>query len=665
MGLMATMLGRRGMRHQECAMRLMATVLVGAVAACGTSKGSDGGGADPWSAGAAERRKPASAERSAEKPADGGGWGGLGGDPMTLLKSIAENLSNPGPYDPPEHSPEFDAAEPHWGVMTLSGALTELASFSWTSGMSDAIPLRAAIQRLRALGDDDTLSGLLLRIDGVTGSLPDVAELRAAMADFRSKGKKLHCHVEGASNGGYVLLTGCERIALAPTGEIQLSGPAAMPVHLKGLLDELGIAADFLHVGAYKGAAEPLTREQPSKEMEETLAAILDRAYATMVEMVASGRGLEAAAVKGLIDEAVFPADRALSARLVDEVVPFETFRDATAGEQEWSEVKLAPEGGQLAGMMKMLRFLGAVPTPRPTEPHVALVYALGDVIDGEGEGSIGARQEIASRTLVAALRALADDSSVKAVVLRIDSGGGSALASELIWHAVSALKAKKPVVVSMSDVAASGGYYIACGATKIFALADTLTGSIGVVGGKLAPEGALARHGIASFPRGRGKRATMMASLGPWTPDERATVQQMMESIYRVFVGRVAEGRGKKPAEVDAIAQGRVWTGADALRLGLVDELGGLDAALAEATKLGGVGKLADVEVYPGELTLRDVVGSFGEVQSALSPSSALAALAREVSPEAMTVIERALRTVTRFRTSRVQAVALVPALF
>ena len=604
-------------------------------------------------------------QSAANDPWSGGGSASAGGDPMTLLKNVAENLEKPGPYEAPRSSPGFDEGKPHLGVLALAGQVAELESFSWTSGMSDVIPLRQLTGRLRTLGDDANLTGLLLRVDGVSASLPDVTELRAALAGFKAKGKKLFCHAEGATNAGYLLLTACDRIALAPTGEVTLSGPAAMPIHLKGLLDDVGVTADFLHVGAYKGAAEPLTRDRPSKEMEETLGAILDRAYATMVEVVAAGRGLPADQVKALIDQAIFPADQALAAKLVDEVATFESFRDASAAGQGWTKLAIAPKDDQLAGMMKIMRFLGAVPTPRPTQPHVALVYAVGDVIDGDGEGIVGARQEIASRTLVPALRTLAADDSVKAVVLRIDSGGGSALASELIWHAVDEVKAKKPVIVSMSDVAASGGYYIACGATKIFALEDTLTGSIGVVGGKLAPGPALARHGVTSYPMGRGKRATMMASLGPWSADEKTAIQAMMQSIYDVFVGRVATGRGKKVAEVHAIAQGRVWTGADAKRLGLIDELGGLDAALADARKLGQVADDAPVEVYPGELTLRDLVGSFGEVQLPFGLSTALVAAARDLSPEAARSLEHTLRQLARFRESRVQAVTFLPVMY
>ncbi len=590
----------------------------------------------------------------------GGGFGGLG-DPMVLLKNIAESIEKPGPYEAPASSADFAKGKPYTGVMTLAGEVAELESFSWMSGPSDVIQVRRLTERLRALAGDDQLTGLLLRVDGLSLSLPDAAEVNAALHAFRAAGKKLHCHTEGAANAQYLVMSACERIGLAPNGEVVVSGPAAMPVHLKGLLDDLGVTADFLHVGAFKGAAEPLTRDRPSKEMVETLDAILDRAYASMVEVIAAGRGLGPDAVKALIDEAMFTADRALATRLVDAVEPFEAFRDAAAA-GPWTRVTLEEKDDDAAGMLKVLRFLGAMPAPRPSHPRVALVYAVGDIVDGSGDGIMGAGGEIASRTLVPALRVLAADDSVKAVVLRIDSGGGSALASELIWHAVAEVRAKKPVVVSMSDLAASGGYYIAAGATKIFAQPDTLTGSIGVVGGKLAPGGALAKVGVTTYPMGRGKRATMMASLGPWTADERAAVQASMQSIYDVFVGRVAAGRGKSRDEIHAIAQGRVWTGSDALRLGLVDALGGLDAALAEARTLGQVDAGAAIEVYPPDLTLRDLVSGFGEVQAPLGLSTVVARAVREVSPEVATVMVRTLRQVARFRRERVQTVALFP---
>jgi protease-4 len=493
----------------------------------------------------------------------------------------------------------------------------------------------------------------------------------------RAAGKPIACHAEDASNATYLVLAACDRIALAPLGQLTISGPAAMPIHVRPLLEKLGVQADFLHVGAYKGAAEPLTRDAPSKEMEETLGAILDRRYRTMVDAVAADRKLPPDAVRDLIDIALFSAEEAKARRLVDDVLPFEELREAVA-KRAWARVKLSESFAKdkLSAGLALLRFLGAAPPDRPVSDHVALVYALGNIVDGDGAGVLGARHQIASHTLVAALRRLAEDDSVKAVVLRIDSGGGSAQASELIWRAVAELKAKKPVVVSMSDVAASGGYYIAAGATRIFAHEDTLTGSIGVVGGKLAPVGGLTRLGVNAFPMGRGKRATMMASLAPWTDDERAAIRRSMEEVYRVFVGRVAAGRGKQPAEIEPIAQGRVWTGAKAKELGLVDELGGLDAALAAARQLGKVDAATDLEVYPPAPTLRDLLQGLGEMGSlgatvrgtsgtanvaSAAADAAIAALAAAnpaLAEQARGMVELALS----FRVAPIQAIAVLP---
>lgn len=644
--------------------RLSRLLVLAALAACGSSEPSklDGvvkgasasSGSDPWSA-----QNGGASNGDAGDGDDAGGLGGL--DVKGMLEKLAEGLEKPGPYEAPEKSAEFDEAKPHWGVMNVAGGIVERQSFSWSGG--SGTELRTAIDRLRTLAKDEKLTGLVLRVGGIDVSLPDVIELRAAMADFKKAGKKLACHTEEASNATYLVLTACDQLAIAPLGQIAITGPAAMPIHVKPLLDKLGVTADFLHVGAYKGAAEPLTRDAPSAEMQETLGAILDRHYQTMVDVIAADRKLDPNAVKGLIDTALFPSEKAKAAKLVDQVSSFEAFRDAQVG-GAWTKLEVEPDGNdQLKTMLKLARFIGAMPPEKPIGDHIAVVYALGDIIDGEGDGVLGARKEIASHTLVPALRAVTNDDSVKAVVLRIDSGGGSAQASELIWEAVTALKAKKPVVVSMSDVAASGGYYIASPANKIFAQADTLTGSIGVVGGKIAPGGALAKFGVNTFPMGRGKRATMMASLGPWNAEEKAVIQASMEEVYNTFVGRVAAGRGKKVEEVLPIAQGRVWTGVKAKELGLVDEIGGLDAAIAEARKLAKLDESAGLDSYPPAPTLRDLLNSFkggggglgAHVQETLASLEAVHPL---VAAETARLVQLALS----FRGTTIQAVTVLP---
>jgi protease-4 len=323
---------------------------------------------------------------------------------------------------------------------------------------------------------------------------------------------------------------------------------------------------------------------------------------------IAAGRGKQPAEVAAAIDSAIFTAERAREAGLVDVVATYEEFRGAQTGDLPWKQVKLkdSPAGG--FDMEKLQTFLGLVPPKRPSEPHVALVYALGGIVDGRGAGILGARQQIAGRTLSAAIDRLADDDKVRAIVMRVDSPGGSAMASEQIWRAVQRAKAKKPVIVSMGGVAGSGGYYISCGATKIYALANTMTGSIGVVGGKLGLGPMLAKVGVATYEIGKGKRAGIWSPFHVWDDGERKAVLAMMEEVYKLFVERVAAGRGKEYEQIHAIAQGRIWTGAAAHERGLVDALGGLTDALAEARQVAGVGPEIALEVYPPEPTLKDL---------------------------------------------------------
>ena len=592
--------------------------------------------------------------------------GALAGvDIKGILQKIGENLEKPGPYEAPEKSADYDAAKPHWGVLGFGGNVVEREAYSFSffgGGGGRSKELRKTIERLREFAKDDKLTGILLRVEGIDISLPDVIELRAAMHDLRNAKKQLVCHTEDASNATYLVLAACERVGLAPLGSIAITGPAAMPIHVKPLLDKLGVTADFLHVGAYKGAAEPLTRDAPSPEMREVLQTILDRHYATTVEIVANERKMQPAEVEAIVDTALFTSSQAKASKLVDEVVSWEAFRDSVMNEAPWTELEMEEKTKDPMSMMvKAMRFFGAAPPDKPVGPHVAVIYALGNIVDGDGDGVLGARQEIASHTLVAALRAIANDDDVKAVVLRVDSGGGSAQASELIWEALQQVKAKKPVIVSMSDVAASGGYYISAGATKIYAQEDTLTGSIGVVGGKIAPGGALEKLGVNTFPMGKGKRATMMASLKPWTPEEKAVIQASMEDVYNTFVGRVADGRKKKKEDVLTIAQGRVWTGTKAKELGLVDEIGGLDAALAEARTLAKVDATTDLEIYPPSPTLRDFLQCFGGGVS-VGPFGAELATLRAIDARVADAADAMLHLVTSFQSTQIQTVAVLP---
>jgi protease IV len=575
---------------------------------------------------------------------------------------LASRRDEPGPYDEPRHSRGYDEDKPHAAVLELDRPLVELRSFSLLGG-GGGIELRGLADELQKLAEDRHVNALIVRFGASDIDMAAAEELRGGLERFRRAapaGRKVSCHADSAANVTYFAMTACDSVGVSAGGEVMVTGAAAVPIHVKGALDRLGIQADFLHVGAFKGAAEPLTRDRPSPEMMQTLGAILDERFAALVDGIAAGRRLAPARVRELIDVAVFPARDALAAGLIDRVAGFETYRDQVTSGGEWSRVELADD--QPPGMGQLMQLLGAAPPDRPREPHVALVYAVGSVVDGDGGGGTAARREIAPRVLGPALRALGADDSVKAVVLRIDSGGGSALASESLWLTLADVRKKKPVIVSMGGVAASGGYYIGCGATQIFASRTTLTGSIGVVGGKLAIGQALGKVGITGHPIGRGKRALMWSSLATWSADERTAVQTLMQGVYDSFVARVAEGRKKSVDDVRAVAQGRVWTGAAAVERGLVDKIGGLDDALAAARGLAGLKASAPLEVYPPPPSLLDLIGDLGRSSMPFSLARAADEAAAQLAPREAAAVVGLYQQLAGFASSPVQAALLLP---
>jgi protease-4 len=582
-----------------------------------------------------------------------------------LAGMFASKLDDPGPYEAPRQSKGYSDGTPAAAVIEYDGAIGEVAGMSWMGNATT--PLRDLVVQLDKAATDPSITSLALRIGDISIELAHAEELRAAIGRVRKAGKPVWCHAELLDDTRYHIASACEHIGLAPLGEVAITGPAATPIHVKGLLDRVGVTADFLHVGAFKGAAEPLTRDAPSPEMLETLGAIVERRWATQLDAIGSARGLDHEAAVAAMDRGLFVGEDAVASKLVDEVSTWQSFRDRARGAEEWRTLRRGPT---VADFSTLQRFLGLLPPDRPSEPHVALVYAVGNIVDGSGSGLVGAREEIASRTLVAALDAIAADDAVKAVVLRVDSGGGSALASEQIWHAAKALGDKKPLVVSMGSVAASGGYYISAPAAKIYAGNDTMTGSIGVVGGKLVLGDALASVGVKTYEVHRGERALMWSSMQKWNAAERATVEGMMRATYDAFVGRVAEGRKLERTAVDAIAQGGVWTGADAKSKGLVDAIGTLEDAIADASARGEVALGTPLEVYPPEPTLRDILTSFGTglVQArgpdvvdlvAQGLGVALQGPALHLDPRLRHELGRALATVLALRSARIWATA------
>ncbi|MFH2009943.1 MAG: signal peptide peptidase SppA [bacterium] len=497
-------------------------------------------------------------------------------------------------------------------VINLHGSVTETGDDG--SLWSDARSLRKLLRTFRKARQSKKVDKVVLRIGRLSTGWAQITELRKAVQLTRKAGKRVIAHLDDAGNREYFLATAADEIVMSASGSLWLVGVSAQAIFLRGLLDKVGIEAEFLHEGKYKGAADALTRKTMSPAMKEALGGILDNTYQTLVEAVAASRGMDPARVKTLIDQAPLAAPQLKNLKLIDRIADHEdeTRRLAGTGSINWTFGKKPKEQGTLRSLMEL--FKPALLTRPPSSPHVALVYAEGQILYGPRRKGFGVSPHVASHDIIRVLDKVRESEQVKAVVLRINSPGGSALASDLIWNAVKRLAATKPVVVSMGDVAASGGYYIAVPATRVFAQPTTLTGSIGVIGGKFSLAGLMQKIGVSSETLTRGARADIFNLTRSWTQAERQVIQQYMHRTYKQFVDRVAQGRKLTPAAVEKVAQGRIWSGRAAREHKLVDQLGGLLDAVTEAKKLGKLASDAKTAVYPRPMTwiekLQDTLG-------------------------------------------------------
>ena len=445
------------------------------------------------------------------------------------------------------------------------------------------------------------VKGLILKVHSGAGGLARTQAMRRAIVDFKASGKPVVAFLESGGLGSYYLASAADQVVLVPTGDLSVVGLAIESGFWRGTLDWLGIYPDFLHAGKYKSYAESYTNTEMSDASREVANALLDDVYGQLVADIAVARNLSVEEVRAAIDVGPLSAAEALERKLVDKLAYWDEvedqYRDKDADEiATVSARSLVPSAG--------LSFSPA---------QIALVYETGEITGGESsEDPLLGGKSMGSDTIAEILRDIRGQDSIKAVVMRVDSPGGSGLASDVIWREVERLKgAGKSVIVSMGDVAASGGYYISCGADVIVAEEGTLTGSIGVVTGKFALQGLYDKIGYSTEVVKRGRNATIESSTTPFSDSEREAIERQLDHFYHVFVDRVAKGRGMTWDEVHEVAQGRVWTGAQAVEIGLVDEIGGLDRALAIAKEKAGLSAdaVAKVAVYPRKRTFVDIL--------------------------------------------------------
>ena len=454
------------------------------------------------------------------------------------------------------------------------------------------LTLRDDIEALRLARDDRRINGLLVAIDGPDLGSARLQEMRDAILDFQRKGKWAVAYLETAGefspgNRDYYLATACGSIWLSPPGDINLVGMRAEPPFIRGTLDLLGIVPDMDHIGKYKSAMNTITDKEMNEAFRESMEALVGSIFGQVKRGIAAGRRMSEEQVAALIDEGPYIGAKALKAGLVD-----------TIGYRDDLETSLKSRNGGVLPLVKIGAYLKAGRF-YTRGPKIALIYGLGDVVRGENESNpLTGAMTMGSETTAEAIRKAREDASIRAIVFRVDSPGGSYIASDLIYHQVMLTRGVKPIVVSMGDVAGSGGYFVSMGADKIVAEPATITASIGVLAGKLVTTGFWNKVGITFDAVQRGRHATFFSTATRYTPEEREIFGSWLERIYKDFVGKAAKGRGKTYDEIHAVAQGRVWSGEDALRLGLVDELGGLTTALRRALELAHLDPDARVQI-------------------------------------------------------------------
>ncbi len=479
----------------------------------------------------------------------------------------------------------------YWLRLRLGSRLGELRGPSGLRARGSSLGLLEVLQTLAAAGADPHVRGVLVQLDGGLGEWSRRQTLRRALLELRATGKPVVAYAETLETGDLFVASAASKVWIAPAGSVHLTGLRLDSVFLRGLLDRLDIQADVVRVGTHKGAAEILTREGMSPEQREQMELLLDDLFGALVAAISEGRGIAAERVRELIDQGLFAAPAAQAAGLVDGLLYPDELEKALAA--------LSPAAAERpidAAAYWSWRVAHRGWLPLRGAARVAYVVARGTIRRGRG------LRGIATEPVRSLLRRVREDDAVRGVVLRLDSPGGDGLASDLIWREVSLVASCKPVVVCMGDVAASGGYYIATAASSVLAEAGTLTGSIGVVGGKLDLSGLYERFGVRREALERGARAGLFSEMRGFTPDERSAFRSELQRVYDTFLSRVADGRKLTPEALQGVAQGRVFSGARAQQLGLVDGLGGPLEALREVVRRAGLGEHERivVDVHP-----------------------------------------------------------------
>ncbi len=501
-------------------------------------------------------------------------------------------------------------------TMRIEGTISEQAPQDMFTDLFTGEPttITEIVEALDRAQNDPRITGVSLRVSESTMSMAKLQEIRDKIQEFNRSGKFSVAYLEFATNRSYYLASACKTVILLPKSLLYVRGMMASSTFFRGTLDKLGVYPDLLHIGEYKNASNIFTEKKYTPAHREATETLLDDWFQEYIAGIAEARGLKAAEVEKLIEKGPFSSEEARAAHLVDRVAYQDEAEEFVKQKNHGSDHRI-----------RLHDYLDR--TERDGREKLAVIYATGTIVPGRSGGAPGGESALGSETMSEQFRRAREDKSIKAVVLRVDSPGGSAFSSEVIRREVEITRSKKPVVVSMSDVAASGGYWIAMSANKIIAQPGTVTGSIGVITGKFNIKGLYDKLGMTKDLVTTTENSTLDWPFQNYSPAQRESVAKNMRDIYHDFIAGVAAGRHMKVEDVDKIAQGRVWTGERALKLGLVDEMGGLDSAIAAAKQLAKIPRQEEVTlVYlPPSKTLLEKIRDLMDFTAYFSPAASL----------------------------------------
>jgi protease-4 len=508
----------------------------------------------------------------------------------------------------------------------LNETVTEKPAAFSLFGNEQQTTLRQITERLTKARDDKNVRAILITLGAeMAMNLAQAQEVRDSLLELRRAGKKTFVYADSYDTIGYTIASGATNVCLMEGGEIMIPGIGLETMFYKGTLDKVGVQADYIQIGEFKGAEEPYTRTGPSEELRSEFTRLTESLYSQIVDGISLSRNVSSSSVRQMIDDTMMSAQVARERGFVDHVIDQDGLRTLLKDEMG-NDIDLVRDYGaapkpklDFSNPFALLATLGQKP-PESDKPAIAVIYAEGVITDGEGAASLFGDEGVGSDAMRRTMRTAARDEKVKAIVLRIDSPGGSALASEAIWQAIRRVSDEhdKPVIVSIGSMAASGGYYLACAGDYIFADRCAIIGSIGVVGGKFVLRDLYDKLGLATESFTQGRNADLFSSNSKWSDRQRRMVRTWMQQTYDQFTQRVMTTREGKIKDIDKVARGRIFLAQQAKELGMIDELGGCDAAIAHAANKAGLEKGAyDIRILPQPKTLADLLGSMGDEEA------------------------------------------------